>query len=50
MTHFLSSTVHSKLHIQTATSGIYKAIYDTLDPSRSFTTYGLIGVGEVNIQ
>lgn len=52
MAHFSLSTVHTILPIftQTATSGIYKAIYDTLDSSRSFTTHGLIGVGEVNVQ
>ncbi|KAK3864235.1 hypothetical protein Pcinc_030055, partial [Petrolisthes cinctipes] len=31
----------------TATSGIFKAIHDSLDPSRSFATYGTIAVGEV---
>ncbi|KAK3881646.1 hypothetical protein Pcinc_013923 [Petrolisthes cinctipes] len=32
---------------ETATSGIFKAIHDSLDPSRSFATHGTIAVGEV---
>ncbi|KAK4313239.1 hypothetical protein Pmani_015416 [Petrolisthes manimaculis] len=33
--------------LKTATSGIFKTIHDSLDPSRSFATYGTIAVGEV---
>ncbi|KAK4311516.1 hypothetical protein Pmani_016984 [Petrolisthes manimaculis] len=37
----------NEMILKTATSGIFKAIYDTLDPSRSFSPSRLIGFADV---